>query len=99
MVPRLELHLSELETCFSFVDALIISRSMLVELHLPLNCHLTVVRDLTSQWWMTKMDVDRNSSIIAKNLTSGITRSVRPYPLVSNPVPSMVQYIFSSNQS
>ena len=31
------------------------------------------------------MDVDRISSIIAKNLTSGITRSVRPYPLVSNP--------------
>ena len=43
------MHLSELETRFSFVDALIISRSMLVELHLPLNCHLAVVRDLTSR--------------------------------------------------
>ena len=38
-----KLLLSELETRFFFVDALIISRSMLVELHLPLNCHLTVV--------------------------------------------------------
>ena len=42
------MHLSELEMHFSFVDALIISLSMLVELHLLLNCHLTVVRDLTS---------------------------------------------------
>ena len=66
-----KMDLSELETRFSFVDALIIPRSMLVELHLPLNCHRTIVRDLTSQkvvddqrW--TYVDVDRNSSIIAK---------------------------------
>ena len=44
-----KLHLSELETRFSFVDALITSRSVLVELHLLLNYHLTVVRDLTSR--------------------------------------------------
>ena len=43
------MHLSELETRFSFVDAVIISQSMLVELRLLLNYHLTVVRDLTSR--------------------------------------------------
>ena len=38
----------------SFIDALII-KSMLVELHLPLNCDLTVVCYLTlRKWWMIR---------------------------------------------
>ena len=61
---------------------------MLVELQLPLNCHLTVVRDLTSRKVVDDKD-GRGPELVnyRKKMTSGITRSVRPYPLISNPVP------------